>query len=52
MSNNDNNRVLQRIGARELKPEEMQKVNGTGANVPALFTEFITGGGRDHLFDR
>lgn len=43
-----NNRVIAREGARELKPEEFAVVNGSGAGA---LTHFITGNGRDEVFD-
>jgi len=42
MSNNHNNRVLGRRGARYVTDEEIQKVAGR-ALVPTRLTEFLTG---------
>ncbi len=41
MSNKDNNRVLNRIGAHELTPGEVQKV--TGGFIPTLLSVILTG---------
>jgi hypothetical protein len=45
-----NNRVLARVGARNLTQAELAEVVG-GYSTPILFTETLTNLGRDHFPD-
>lgn len=45
-----NNRVLARVGARNLTQTELAEVVG-GYSTPILFTETLTNLGRDHAPD-
>ena len=52
MSNNNDARVLGRLGARDVTDEELRKVAGR-ALIPTRLTEFLTGSASnpDHSFD-
>jgi hypothetical protein len=45
-SQNESNRVLPRLGARELTPEEIDKVSASGPPCRLTFTH-LPGGGTD-----
>lgn len=48
-TNNNENRVLGRMGARKLNENEMNKV--TGGRVPTLASAIFTNGGKDETLD-
>jgi hypothetical protein len=46
-----NNRVLARVGSRNLTEAEVSQVSGS-YSTPILFTEQLTNLGRDHMADQ
>ena len=49
MTTNNENRVLVRMGARNLSEDETNQV--PGGLIPTRFTSIATNGGSDHSFD-
>jgi hypothetical protein len=41
-NNNDDVRVLSRMGARELTPEESEQIGGSNAFIPTLLSVIVT----------
>ena len=48
MSNNHENRVLNRMGARQLSQNEL---GGVGGFIPTLLSVIFTNNGQDHTLD-
>jgi len=53
MHNNNQVRVLSRMGAREITPTEADQINGSSAFIPTLLSVIMTGVplGSDHRLD-
>ena len=42
LNNNDDVRVLSRMGARDLTPEESEQIGGSNAFIPTLLSVIVT----------
>lgn len=53
MVKKQDNRVLNRKGAREVTADEVKRIVGNGANIGTRLTDFMTGTAShpDHVFD-
>lgn len=52
MTNNNENRVLTRMGAHELTQEETERIVGTGSNLNTFASVTGTAMGKDDDFDQ